>query len=33
MVEGAIECFIVTEGKKLLGIVSRTDLLRNLARH
>jgi CBS domain-containing protein len=33
MVEGSIECLIVTEGKKLLGIVSRTDLLRNLARH
>jgi CBS domain-containing protein len=32
MVEGAIECLIVMEGQKLLGIVSRTDLLRELAR-
>ena len=31
MVEGAIECLIVTEGKTILGMVSRTDLLRHLA--
>jgi CBS domain-containing protein len=32
MVEDAIECLIVVEGKKVLGLVSRTDLLRALAR-
>ena len=32
MIEGAIECLIVMEGSKLAGIVSRTDLLRELAR-
>jgi CBS-domain-containing membrane protein len=32
MIEGAIECLIVIEGSKLAGIVSRTDLLRELAR-
>ena len=32
MIEGPIECLIVMEGSKLAGIVSRTDLLRELAR-
>ena len=32
MVESAIECLMVMERKNLLGIVSRTDLLRELAR-
>lgn len=32
MVEDAIECLIVVEGNKVLGLVSRTDLLRALAR-
>ena len=31
MVDDAIECLIVVEGKKVLGLVSRTDLLRELA--
>ena len=32
MIEGAIECLIVMEGNQFAGIVSRTDLLMELAR-
>ena len=32
MVERAFECLIVVEGNKLLGVVSRMDLLRELAK-
>jgi acetoin utilization protein AcuB len=31
MVERDIECLLVTESDQLLGLVSRTDLLRELA--
>jgi CBS domain-containing protein len=33
MVEAAVKCLIVVENKEILGIVSRTDLLRALARN
>ena len=33
MVEQDIECLLVLKDKKLAGLVSRTDLLRELARH
>ena len=33
MAENAIECLIVVEGKKVLGLVSRTDLLQEFARY
>ena len=32
MVERALECLIIVEGNKLFGLVSRTDLLRELAK-
>jgi CBS domain-containing protein len=31
MVENGIECLCVMDGEKLLGLVTRTDLLRQLA--
>jgi CBS domain-containing membrane protein len=31
MVERGVECLLVLEGEKLVGLVSRTDLLRELA--
>jgi len=33
MVESGIEALLVVQGEKLLGLVTRTDLLRALARH
>ena len=32
MVERELECLLVLEGEKLAGLVSRTDLLRELAK-
>lgn len=32
MVERGIECLLVLDGEKLVGLVSRTDLLRELAK-
>jgi CBS domain-containing protein len=32
MVEYGIECLLIMDGKKLVGLVTRTDLLRELAK-